>query len=269
MQIPVASDTGPVLDTEVFGDGEPLLLIGGMSAHRGMWTDELLDALTPHFSVAAYDHRGIGTSSRAEGPFTIADLAADARGILDGLGWDSAHVLGTSMGGMIAQELALNSPDRVRSLVLGCTTAGGPGAIGAPGSSGAARLVEAISSRDADRVARIAFEVNLSPEFIARAGAFDHFVSMSRQRRVPSAVVAWQAGACAAHDTRDRIGSLDMPTAVIHGDVDEMIAVAEGERLADLIPQATLARWSGVGHMFWWERPDETAEVVRKNALAR
>ncbi|WGJ88016.1 alpha/beta hydrolase [Gordonia sp. SMJS1] len=119
---------------------------------------------------------------------------------------------------------------------------GRPRAIGAPGSSGAARLVEAISSRDADRVARIAFEVNLSPEFIARAGAFDHFVSLSRQRRVPSAVVAWQAGACAAHDTRDRIGSLDMPTAVIHGDVDEMIAFAEGERLADLIPQATLAR---------------------------
>ncbi len=263
MQIPVASDTGPVLDTEVFGDGEPLLLIGGMSAHRGMWTDELLDALTPHFSVAAYDHRGIGTSSRAEGPFTIADLAADARGILDGLDWDSAHVLGTSMGGMIAQELALAAPDRVRSLVLGCTTAGGPGAIGAPG---AIRLVEAISSRDATRVARTAFEVNLSPGYTAHTGAFDRFVSMSTQRRVPSAVVAWQAGACAGHDTRDRIGSLTMPTAVIHGDVDEVIAVAEGERLADLIPQATLTRWAGVGHMFWWERPGDTAEVVRKIA---
>ncbi|MFE0751074.1 alpha/beta fold hydrolase [Gordonia sp. NPDC058843] len=266
MQIPVASDAGPVLDVEVFGEGEPLLLIGGMSAHRGMWTEGLLDALTPHFSVATYDHRGIGTSSRAEGPFTIADLAADARGILDGLGWDSAHVLGTSMGGMIAQELALSVPDRVRSLVLGCTTAGGPGAIGSPG---AVRLVEAISSRDAARVARTAFEVNLSPDFTARPGAFDLFVSMSTQRRVPSAVVAWQAGACAGHDTRDRIGSLTVPTAVIHGDVDEVIAVAEGERLADLIPHAALARWAGVGHMFWWERPEETAEVVRKNALVR
>nr|WP_064569263.1 alpha/beta hydrolase [Gordonia sp. LAM0048] len=266
MQIPVASDAGPVLDAEVVGEGEPLLLIGGMSAHRGMWTDELLAALTPYFSVAVYDHRGIGTSSRADGPFTIADLAADARGILDGLGWDAAHVLGTSMGGMIAQELALAAPDRVRSLVLGCTTAGGPGAIGAPG---AVRLVEAISSRDAARVARTAFEVNLSAAYTAGAGAFDHFVSMSTQRRVPSAVVAWQAGACAGHDTRDRIGTLTMPTAVIHGDVDEVIAVAEGERLADLIPQATLERWTGVGHMFWWERPEETAEVIRKNALGR
>ncbi|WP_439032227.1 alpha/beta fold hydrolase [Gordonia terrae] len=266
MQIPAGPDSSILLDTEVFGDGEPLLLIEGMSAHRGMWTDDLLDALTPHFSVAVYDHRGIGHSSRAEAAFTIADLAADARDVIDGLGWDSAHVVGTSMGGMVAQELALNFPEHVRTLVLGCTTAGGPGAISAPG---AGRLVEAIASRDAARVARTAFEVNLSPDFAARDGSFDRFVALSTQRRVPSAVVAWQAAACAAHDTRDRLAGLAVPTTVIHGDVDEVIAVVEGERLADAIGNAALERWAGVGHMFWWERPQETAELVRKNSLER
>ncbi|WP_238422672.1 alpha/beta fold hydrolase [Gordonia sp. 'Campus'] len=266
MQIPAGPDSSTLLDAEVFGDGAPLLLIEGMSAHRGMWTDDLLDALTPHFSVAVYDHRGIGQSSRAEAAFTIADLAADARDVIDGLGWGSAHILGTSMGGMIAQELALGFPDHVRSLVLGCTTAGGPGSISAPG---AARLVDAIASRDAARVARTAFEVNLSPDFAARDGAFDRFVTLSTQRRVPSAVVAWQAAACAAHDTRDRLGDLAVPTTVVHGDVDEVIGVAEGERLAGAIPNAGLERWPGVGHMFWWERPDETAELVRKISLER
>ena len=263
MLIPLSPDAGPVLDVEVIGDGEPLLLIEGMSAHRGMWTDEFLAELVGHFSVAVYDHRGIGDSSRADEPFSIADLAADARGVLDGLGWDSAHVLGTSMGGMIAQELVSAAPDRVRSVVLGCTTPGGPGALGAPG---VVRLVEAIASRDAARVARTAFEVNLSPEFCSRPGEFDRFAQLSTQRRVPSAVVGMQATACAGHDTRERLARITVPVAVIHGEADEVISVEQGELLAASIPDAELDRWPGVGHMFWWERPAETAEVIIRTA---
>lgn len=259
----IPTDSGATLDVEVHGDGEPLLLIAGMSAHRDMWGPELLDALTPHFAVAVYDHRGIGGSSRAEGGFTIADLAADARGVLDGLGWDTAHVLGTSMGGMIAQELVLAAPDRVRSVVLGCTTAGGPGAVDAPG---ARRLVEAIASRDAARVARTAFEVNLSPEFCSRPGEFERFTEFSARRKVPSAVVAYQALACSGHDTRDRLATIAVPTTVVHGEADEVIGVAEGDKLAGAITGATLERWPGVGHMFWWERPDQTAEVAIRAA---
>lgn len=263
MLIPVSADSRTVLDVELFGSGEPLLLIPGMSAHREMWTEELLDALTPRFTVATYDHRGIGASSRAEEQFTVADLAADARGVLDGLDWERAHVMGTSMGGMVAQELVLSAPDRVRSLVLGCTTAGGPGSID---SRGAARLVESIASRDAARVARTAFEVNLSPDFAARVGAFERFASMSTKRRVPSVVVGYQAVACAGHDTRDRLEKIRVPTTVIHGDADEVIEVREGERLAAAIPDATLEKWPGVGHMYWWEKPAETADVIARTA---
>lgn len=259
----IPTDSGATLDVEVHGDGEPLLLIAGMSAHRDMWGPELLDALTAHFAVAVYDHRGIGGSSRAEGGFTIADLAADARSVLDGLGWDAAHVLGTSMGGMIAQELVLAAPDRVRSVVLGCTTAGGPGAVDAPG---ARRLVEAIASRDAARVARTAFEVNLSPEFCSRPGEFERFTEFSARRKVPSAVVAYQALACSGHDTRDRLATIAVPTTVVHGEADEVIGVAEGDKLAGAITGATLERRPGVGHMFWWECPGQVAEVAIRAA---
>src|SRR5438094_250084 len=109
------------------GDGEPLLLIQGMSGTHLSWGEEFLGALQDDFQTVSYDHRGIGLSPATSDPFSIADLAEDAAALLDRLGWESAHVLGISMGGMVAQELALAHPDRIRTLTLGCTYCGGPG----------------------------------------------------------------------------------------------------------------------------------------------
>lgn len=255
----INAETGLALDVEIMGKGEPLLLIQGMSGHGGMWGDAFLEPLTREYEVVSYDHRGVGASSRAEGPFSIADLADDAAALLDVLGRDSAHVLGISMGGMVAQELALRSPERVRSLVLGCTTAGGPDAFGAPGPG---RLMKAIASGDAQRATQVAFEVNASPEFAARPGELDRFRAVSMSRRVPAAVIGLQSAAAMGHDTRARLGQVAAPTVVVHGDVDEMISPSEGAKLADGIPGARLEPWPGVGHLFWWERPQEAAVLV-------
>src|SRR4051794_30472147 len=106
--------TGPTLNYVRRGAGEPVLLIQGMSGNHLSWGEPFLRELERDFDVVAYDHRGVGRSSRVTDPFTIVDLAEDAAALLDTLGWETAHVLGISMGGMVAQELALRHPQRIR-----------------------------------------------------------------------------------------------------------------------------------------------------------
>src|SRR5258708_33560229 len=120
------------LDYERSGTGPPLLAIMGMSGTALHWGEPFLGPLREDFEVIVYDHRGVGASSPLRGATSIVEMAQDAAALLDALAIDSAHVLGISMGGMIAQELALAHPERVRTLTLGCTYCGGPGSSLAP-----------------------------------------------------------------------------------------------------------------------------------------
>lgn len=244
------------------GAGDPLLLVQGMSGHHRMWGERFVGSLEAAYDVVAYDHRGIGASDRGDGAFTIADLADDAAELIDHLGWESAHVLGISMGGMVAQELALRHPSRARTLVLGCTTAGGPDAFDAPGP---ARMVAAMQTRDPEVATRAGFEANLSARFRERPGAFEEFQAAVLAERVPVEVVMTQSLAALGHDVSARLSELDVPTLVVHGSEDEMILAREGERLAGLVPGARLDLWEGVGHLFWWEDPDRAVDAVRSH----
>jgi 3-oxoadipate enol-lactonase len=244
------------------GSGEPLLLVMGVAGHHRMWGEPFLAGLAGRFDVVAFDHRGIGDSHQAE-PFTITDLADDAVAVLDHLGWGSAHVMGISMGGVVAQELALREPGRVRRLVLGCTWPD-PEDAWAPGVG---RLAEAASSGDAATAARLMFEANVSPGFAAGAGHFEEFVSAAASVQVPGPVVLMQMQAASAHDARERLASLSVPTLVLHGSVDDVIRTTAGERLASLVPGARLEVWDGVGHLFFWEQPDRAATTVGAHLL--
>ena len=153
------------LDYERSGnaDGPPLLLIMGMSGTSLSWGEPFLQQLREDFDVIAYDHRGVGASTQLDGPVTTRQMADDAVALLDALALDDAHVLGISMGGMIAQELALAHPERVRTLTLGCTYCGGEGSSLAS-EAVIGKLAEAMGSGDRERALRAAWEVNVSAQ---------------------------------------------------------------------------------------------------------
>jgi 3-oxoadipate enol-lactonase len=253
------------LDYERTGSGPPLLLIMGMSGTALHWGEPFLELLRRDFEVIAYDHRGVGASTPLEGPITIAQLAQDASGLLSALRLESAHVLGISMGGMIAQELALGHPDQVTTLTLGCTYCGGPDCA-QTSPEVLERLAEAMMSGDRERALRTGWEINVSRAKAGDREAYADFLAIAARRAVAVPVVMAQLQACVAHDASARLGELTMPTLVVHGTEDQLLPVENGRQMASLIPGSKLEIFDGVGHMFLWERPEHAAGLLRAHA---
>lgn len=247
------------------GEGPPLLLIMGMSGTKHHWGDSLLEQLRRDFDTIVYDHRDAGDSTRTGQPFTIVDLAEDAAGLLAALDLDSAHVMGISMGGMIAQELVLARPDLLRSLTLGCTYCGGEGSLLA--SEGVMRkLAEAMSSGDRERAIRASWEVNVSPTFAADEAAWARFLATGMRYGLPVEVIMRQMQAIAGHDTSARLPSVGVPTQVVHGTLDQLLPVHNGHMIAGLIPGSRLEIYEDVGHMFFLEQPERTVQLLCEHA---
>jgi 3-oxoadipate enol-lactonase len=246
------------------GEGEPLLLIQGMSATHLAWGRPLLDELERSFDTIVFDNRGMGLSGEAELPFTIADLAADTVGLLDALELESVHVAGISMGGMVAQELALRQPQRIRTLTLGCTYPGGAEAQLADPAL-IQELAGALLSGDRERAVRVGFAANLSAAHVADEANWEPFQAMATAVPVAVPVIMLQMQAVMGHDTSARLASIEAPTLVVHGTEDRMLPVVNGALIARSIPHARLELLEGVGHMFWWEQPERSAALVRSH----
>jgi 3-oxoadipate enol-lactonase len=249
------------------GEGPPLLLIQGMSGTHGHWGPAFLDGLVAAGRrVLSVNHIGVAGSTRSSGPYGIADLAEAQAAALDALGLTApVDVFGVSMGGMTAQELALRHPDRVRSLVLGCTTPGAPAGVW-PDPEDMRGLVEAFQSGDAERALRAGWEMNLSPTFAADPERFAAFTEISRAGRVSLGTITEQLAAIGQHAAGDRLGEIAVPTTVAHGTLDRMLPYANGVAIAEAIPGATLETFDGVGHLFFWEDPERTLRIVRETA---
>jgi pimeloyl-ACP methyl ester carboxylesterase len=253
------------LSYERSGSGPPLLLIMGMSGTALHWGEPLLELLRPDFEVITYDHRGVGASARLEGEITIAQMAEDASALLGALEIESAHVLGISMGGMIAQELALNHPEQVRTLTLGCTYCGGPDArLASP--EVLQRLAASLMSGDRRRALRTAWETNVSEAMAADGDAYAAFLGIAERAPVAVPVIMAQLRACTAHDSSARLARLSAPTLVMHGTDDQMLPVGNGHQIAGLVAGSKLEIFDGVGHMFFWEQPERVAELLRSHA---
>jgi 3-oxoadipate enol-lactonase len=264
--MPKAAANGISLFYERRGSGEPVLLVQGMSGSHVAWGESFLGELGEGLDLVAYDHRGVGESTPQTEPFTIVQLADDAAGLLDTLGWESAHVVGISMGGMVAQELALRHPQRLRTLTLGCTYPGGADARLADPAL-IQELAGALLSGNRELALRTGFKANLSAGFVAEEANWPAFQAMATAVPVAVPVIMLQMQAVMGHDTSTRLGSIVAPTLVVHGTADQMLPPVNGDLIAAAIPDARLERLDGVGHMFWWEQPARSAALVRSHVL--
>ena len=265
--MPTVNIAGTDLYYERRGAGEPLLLIQGLGGNSLHWGEGFLGGLEDGFELVLYDHRGAGRSATLDGEHTIADLATDAVGLLDALAIDTAHVVGISMGGMVAQDLVLQAPERVRTLTLGCTFPGGPDAT-MTDMTVVGMLAEAVLSGDQERKMRVGYEVMIAAEYAEQEGAYELYSELAAQYPAPIPVLMAQLSAIMGHDTSRRLPEVQAPTLVIHGTEDRLMDVSNGELIARLIPGARLELLEGSGHMFFWEQPERSARLVREHAQA-
>jgi 3-oxoadipate enol-lactonase len=257
-----AHNDGVRLAYELRGTGDPLLLIHGLGYGRWGWRP-VTDALAEDFLVALFDNRGIGGSDVPPGPYSVADLAADAVAVLDAAGFERAHVLGTSLGGMVAQELALRRPERVARLVLACTTPGGDRSHPMPAQT--VRLMAEAPELAPDVALRRFVENALSPT--VRPALVEEIMALRLAN--PPHPSGWksQAAAGATFDRLAKLEEIEAPTLVLHGTADAVIDCRNSELLAQRIPGARLELFPGRGHLVFWEEPERFVRLVKEFLL--
>jgi len=231
----------------------PVLLVMGLGmAATGWW--RTVPVLSERFRVLSFDNRGAGRSDKPPGPYTVAQLADDAVAVLDAAGLGRAHVYGVSLGGMIAQEIALRHPARVDRLILAATTAGGRAAV--PASEDVQRLVAARATMSAEQAVWASVPINYAPR--TRRDGGDRIAADIVQRlRYPidGRCYGAQLAAAQGHDAADRLAALSARTLVVHGDEDVLIPPGNGHRLARLVPGAELHTWVEAAHLYFTDEP--------------
>ena len=247
--MPFVENLGARIHWDEEGSGAPLLLIMGLGWPSQAW-HRTRPVLSEKYRTIALDNRGVGRSEAPAGPYSIAQMAADAAAVLNAARVNAAHIFGMSMGGMIAQEFALQYPNKVRSLILGCTAAGGPQAVRA---EEAALQVLMTRGQDPDQFAKAVspfiYDAGTSPERIEEDTAVRRkwYPSSDAYFAQLQAVIAWEA--------YSRIGQISVPTLVIHGEHDRLVPPENARLIAARIPGAKLAMIPGASHIFTTDQP--------------
>jgi len=242
-------------------EAETVVFVEGLGYGRWMWNWQQ-DALADYDRIL-WDNRGTGDSATPEGPYTTEALAADLRAVLDAAGVESAHVVGASMGGMIAQQFAL-AGDRVTSLTLLCTTHGGPDAVPTPEET-QARMYDVPGGLDEREHRRYKMRPAMSEDFWAEN---DHVIERIIDWRIESdaseQAIAWQSAAVADFDASDRLGEIHVPALVLHGSADRVVPVENGRLLAEGLPNAEYHELDGAPHLLFIERADTVNDRIEE-----
>jgi 3-oxoadipate enol-lactonase len=257
--MPTTEANGQTIYYEVHGEGEPLLCVMGLATDTLAWTLQV-PAFSERHRTIVFDNRDVGQSSQATHSYEIADMAQDALALADALELDSFHLLGVSMGGAIAQEIALAAPERVRTLTLAVTFAAG------------GRWARTLSSVWSARVQRMSREeridelllLTLSEGFFenAEAVAFLRDLMLENPNPQPVEAFARQLDASSRHGARERLGELTMPTHVIGAEWDILVPVWKSREVAALIPGSKLTVLEACPHGLNVERAEEFNRAV-------
>ncbi len=262
--MPKAEVDGLEIYYETRGEGSPLALINGWGGSMDSWSPRMLGALAKRHLVVTMDNRGTGRSSKPDTPYTMETMAADAVGVLDAVGVESSHVMGFSMGGMVAQAVALDHPERVSSLVL-CGTS--PGGLHRVASSAQVQTELALIANpppemtERDRTVKLLHllypsgyvDANLE-ELIRDETYVDH--------PTPDYTLNRQSQAIAGFDSYDQLPYLRVPVLVMTGEDDVLVPPRNSEILAGRIPGAELVKIPGAGHGFLKQRTDEAMPII-------
>ncbi|MBI4516848.1 MAG: alpha/beta fold hydrolase [Deltaproteobacteria bacterium] len=258
--MPMLRANGISLYYELHGDGPPLVLLMGLAGNLAMWDPELIAALSRRFRLVLFENRGTGRSDKPDHPYTIKLFADDAAALLAGLGIARAHVLGASMGGMIAQQFALDHRQLVDRLILCCTTAGG-GQATPPDVETLMAIANTDGLAPVDHTQRMrgfAFHHSfLTPDNVAY---LDRKLIREVEHPTPPFALAHHFHAAIHFDVADRLGEIVQPTLVLVGREDRMVPAPNSLWLAQRIANADLIVYGNAGHGFMTER---RAEVVR------
>lgn len=255
--MPIARVNSIEIHYEVAGQGDPLLMIMGFGADSRMWMLQT-PAFSPHYRCITFDNRGVGHSSKPEGPYTMEQMAEEAVAVLDAAGAERAHVLGISMGGAIAQHVALKWPERVRSLVLASTWAARNAYL--PRISDLGELV--LAGGDIEALVRSSMLLLFTPKlFIEHPDMIGIIESQALEGAVDAEVFRAQRAAVFEHHTIDQLPSLDIPTLVMTAKRDVFVPPELSYQIADAIPGAQLVVLDS-GHAYNFEEADAFNRTV-------
>jgi len=259
----IAKANGINIYYEIHGKGESLVLIAGYGANADSWFNQT-PALSKKYRVIVFDNRGTGRSDKPDVPYTMKMMADDAAGLLDAIGIRTAHIFGLSMGSAIAQEFAINYPEKTISLILGCASSGAAHSV----SGDPAVMMQLLNMKDSkgtspDEEVKILLPLIFTQGFIDKnKDKIGEFVKRRTEHPTPPFAYGRQGQAVIGHDTYDRLPQIKAPTLIMNGAEDRICPPENARLLASSIPNSEVVILEKAAHSFNSEVPEKTNSLI-------